>query len=58
MKDRKRGKFGGFTLKTRKEAAQRAEETKWAERSGPVTVSKVPTRETETEFSEKSEEDS
>lgn len=51
-------KFGGFTLKTRKERYQAAEEAKWAELAGPITISHLPTREEETEFSEKTEETS
>jgi hypothetical protein len=30
------GKFGGWTTKTSKEKAERAQEAKWAEKSGPV----------------------
>lgn len=34
----KPGKFGGWTLKTRRERRERAEELKWAEKSGPVVT--------------------
>lgn len=36
MRDRARGKFGGFNKKTPQEKTERTQEHKWAARSGPV----------------------